>query len=81
MLLIDADLRRPRLASALNLPNRRGLSDMLSGSSGFDPGLVQKVAGLDSLFLPAKRPARPQPGRTSMLTKAGAVAGVAPEGI
>ena len=34
---------------------------MLSGSSGFDPGLVQKVAGLDSLFLLPSGPRAPDP--------------------
>jgi capsular exopolysaccharide synthesis family protein len=61
VLLIDADMRRPRLSSALNLPNRIGLSEMLSGASEFDPAIVQRVAGLDSLFLLAsgRRPPNP----------------------
>jgi len=61
VLLIDADLRRPRLSSALNLPSRQGLSDMLSGSSEFDATLVQKVVGLDTLFLLASGPRAPNP--------------------
>jgi len=61
VLLIDADMRRPRLSSALNIPNRQGLSDMLSGSSEFDPGLVLKVEGLDSLFLLPSGPRAPNP--------------------
>ena len=61
VLLIDADMRRPRLSSALNIPNRQGLSDMLSGSSEFDPGLVLKVEALDSLFLLPSGPRAPNP--------------------
>ena len=61
VLLIDADMRRPRLSSALNLPSREGLSDMLSGSSQFDPALVQKVEELDNLFLLPSGPRAPNP--------------------
>jgi len=61
VLLIDADLRRPRLASALNLPGHQGLADMLSGSAEFDATLVQKIEGLETLFLLASGPRAPNP--------------------
>ncbi|HJR82838.1 MAG TPA: polysaccharide biosynthesis tyrosine autokinase [Sphingomicrobium sp.] len=35
VLLIDADMRNPSIHRALNLPNRRGLSDLLSGNAEF----------------------------------------------
>ena len=35
VLLIDADMRNPSIHRALNLPNRRGLSDVLSGNAEF----------------------------------------------
>ena len=61
VLLMDADLRRPRLSSALNLPNHEGLSDILTGSAQFDPALVQKVDGIDSLFLLSSGTRAPNP--------------------
>ncbi len=61
VLLLDADMRRPRLPFALNLSNRQGLSDMLSGSAGFDATFVQKVDALDNLFLLASGPRPPNP--------------------
>jgi capsular exopolysaccharide synthesis family protein len=35
VLIIDADMRNPSIHRALDLPNRRGLSDLLSGNAAF----------------------------------------------
>jgi capsular exopolysaccharide synthesis family protein len=61
VLLIDADMRRPRLSSALNLPSRQGLSDLLSGTAEFDASLIQKVEGVDTLYLLSSGPRAPNP--------------------
>ena len=51
-LLIDADLRKPRLHKLFNLTDKVGLSSLLSGRG--DLTAIEKVAGLDHLFvLPA----------------------------
>jgi capsular exopolysaccharide synthesis family protein len=51
-LLIDADLRRPRVHEALHVPNQTGLAEILTGQAGDD-----KIIRRDSLtpleFLPA----------------------------
>jgi len=59
VLLIDSDLRRPRLHRALNLSNQRGLSNFLSGNAPIEP-LIQdtRVAGLSML---ASGPIPPNP--------------------
>jgi capsular exopolysaccharide synthesis family protein len=36
VLLVDADLRKPRISKALNLPNTKGLSTYLAGASDMD---------------------------------------------
>ena len=41
VLLVDADLRRPRIHKTLGLGNRVGLSSFLSGNSGTDALLVE----------------------------------------
>jgi protein-tyrosine kinase len=51
-LLVDADLRNPRIHDIFKLDNRAGLSGILSGRS--DQGAVHQVAAVPSLFvLPA----------------------------
>ncbi len=51
VLLIDADMRRPSLGRRLNLSNRHGLSDFLSGGSEAEAVLqeVPEIAGLKVL--------------------------------
>jgi capsular exopolysaccharide synthesis family protein len=47
VLLVDADLRRPRIHKSLGIENRAGLSTFLSGNSGIDELLVETdVPGL-----------------------------------
>ena len=48
-LLIDADLRRPRLHKLFNVPDRVGLSTVLSGRT--DHGAAVPVNGCDGLWL------------------------------
>lgn len=51
-LLIDADLRAPRQHSIFNLPNRIGLSSLLSGRAGFE--VIERIPSLGNLaVLPA----------------------------
>lgn len=48
-LLVDADMRGPRLHEVFHLKNQAGLSGILSGRS--DKRVVQQVAGVPSLFV------------------------------
>jgi polysaccharide biosynthesis transport protein len=48
-LLVDADLRGPRLHDVFRLANRPGLSSLLSGRA--DARAIQPVAGVPSLFV------------------------------
>lgn len=48
-LVVDADMRGPRLHEVFSLPNRAGLSGILSGRS--DNQVIQQVAGVPSLFV------------------------------
>lgn len=43
VLLVEADLRRPRLATELKLPNGLGLAEVLAGRAGLS-GAIQKTA-------------------------------------
>jgi chain length determinant protein tyrosine kinase EpsG len=48
-LLVDADMRGPRVHDVFKLSNRAGLSGILSGRA--DKGVIQQVAGVSSLFI------------------------------
>jgi len=48
-LLIDADMRGPRVHEVFNLQNTAGLSGILSGRA--DKQVIQQVAGIPSLFV------------------------------
>ena len=48
-LLVDADMRGPRLHEVFQLGNRSGLSSILSGRA--DKGVIQQVAAVPSLFI------------------------------
>lgn len=48
-LLVDADLRNPRQHEVFGLPNRAGLSGILSGRS--DAQVIQQVPGVTGLFV------------------------------
>jgi capsular exopolysaccharide synthesis family protein len=62
VLLVDADMRRPGLAKALNLNTwKGGLSGILTGAYEFDDNLLQRVQGLDSLFVLSSGPRAPNP--------------------
>jgi succinoglycan biosynthesis transport protein ExoP len=61
VLLIDSDLRRPGLAKALSLQNRKGLAEILTGTCEYDESLLQKPEGLDTLFLLPAGPYPPNP--------------------
>ncbi|WP_395703419.1 polysaccharide biosynthesis tyrosine autokinase [Aquabacterium sp.] len=58
-LLIDADLRGPRLHELFNVPNAAGLSSVLSGRS--EAQVIQPVAGVSSLFVLPAGPTPPNP--------------------
>ncbi len=61
VLIIDSDLRRPGMAKALNVRNENGLSEILTGVHEFDEKLLQRVEGLDTLFLLPAGPYPPNP--------------------
>ena len=48
-LIVDADMRSPRLHDVFGISNRAGLSGILSGRS--DNHVIQQVAGVPSLFV------------------------------
>jgi len=48
-LLVDADMRGPRVHEVFRVSNRAGLSGILSGRS--DKGVIQQVPGVSSLFI------------------------------
>ena len=48
-LLVDADMRGPRVHEVFGLPNRAGLSSILSGRA--DSQVIQQVPGVPSLFI------------------------------
>ena len=55
VLLIDADLRKPRLHEVFNLPNKRGLSDLLRSKDQPDrlpEGMIQE-SGIPDLYVMA----------------------------
>ncbi|NDY90914.1 polysaccharide biosynthesis tyrosine autokinase [Ideonella livida] len=49
VLLIDADLRGPRLHHVFGVDNSKGLTNVLSGRGG--RGVIKSVHGIDNLFL------------------------------
>ena len=61
VLIIDSDLRRPGIAKALNLRNENGLAEILTGVREFNETQLQKVEGLDTLFLLPAGPYPPNP--------------------
>ena len=48
-LLVDADMRGPRVHEVFRVSNRAGLSGILSGRA--DKGVIQQVSGVASLFI------------------------------
>jgi protein-tyrosine kinase len=48
-LLVDADMRGPRMHEVFNIRNQAGLSGILSGRA--DKQVIQQIAGIPSLFL------------------------------
>ena len=48
-LLVDADMRSPRMHEVFRLKNQSGLSGILSGRA--DKQVIQQVAGIPSLFV------------------------------
>jgi capsular exopolysaccharide synthesis family protein len=56
VLIVDADLRRPTIHQKLNLPNERGLSDVLIGMARF-PDVVKSTRHANVWVLTAGRPA------------------------
>lgn len=60
VLIVDCDLRRPRLHSHFNLPNARGLTNCLSGESDVEE-LLQTYDKLPKLKLLTSGPIPPNP--------------------
>jgi capsular exopolysaccharide synthesis family protein len=53
VLLVDADMRRPRIADLLGIPQEPGLAEVLSGQAGFDQALVRAEQFPNLSILPA----------------------------
>lgn len=70
VLLIDADLRKPSLHKKLELPNKRGFSNLLTGDSDLDQLLVnvERLPGVQVL------PSGPMPPNPAELVSGGKVA-------
>lgn len=60
VVLIDADMRKPRLHRVFELENTKGLSTFLSGNAEFDDGLIQPTT-IDNLDIIAAGPVPPNP--------------------
>src|SRR5262249_51180642 len=60
VLVIDCDLRRPRLHSHFNVPNTQGLTNCLSGESDVE-GILQTYEKLPKLKLLTSGPIPPNP--------------------
>ena len=60
VVIIDCDLRRPRLHSHFNLPNESGLTNYLSGERNPE-ALIQSYPGLDNLKIITSGPIPPNP--------------------
>jgi len=61
VLIIDCDLRRPRLHVHFNIPNARGLTNCLSGAATDIDSVVQSYAHLPNLKLLPSGPMPPNP--------------------
>lgn len=53
VLLVDADLRKPRIHKIFNLPQENGLSEILEGQLPFESAVQKNVGGLEFDFLSA----------------------------
>jgi capsular exopolysaccharide synthesis family protein len=60
VLLIDTDLRRPRLHKALGLENRRGVTTYLTGLE-HDPHALVQASGIENLDILVSGPIPPNP--------------------
>ena len=68
VLLIDADLRRPTVATKFNLRSGRGLSNVLSSESRFEE-VVQQIAPVPTLYVLPSGPTPPMAQRNCYLPK------------
>jgi capsular exopolysaccharide synthesis family protein len=59
VLVMDADLRRPRVAKALRLPNDRGLTNVLIGEASLED--VVQPTSIDGLYALTSGPVPPNP--------------------
>jgi capsular exopolysaccharide synthesis family protein len=60
VVIVDCDLRRPRIHSHFNLPNTHGITNFLSGDDSLE-GLVQEFADLPNLDVITSGPIPPNP--------------------
>jgi len=59
VLIIDADMHRPRIHSSLNVDNKDGLSSLLAGTSNLDAAI--KPTSVPNLFIIPSGPKPPNP--------------------
>jgi succinoglycan biosynthesis transport protein ExoP len=60
VVLVDADLRKPRLAKALDIPNETGVTNLLTGSNDFE-SVQQKSELLPGVSVITSGPTAPNP--------------------
>src|SRR5207253_7544608 len=60
VLIVDCDLRRPRLPAQFNIPNTRGVTNYLSGEAGLEE-ILQSYDKLPNLKVMTSGPVPPNP--------------------
>ena len=56
VLLIDADMRKPRVHKVFGIPNQRGLSDLLQGSESLGSGSIDQGVSLQEVAVETQVP-------------------------
>ncbi len=59
-IILEFDIRKPKILSALNIPKRPGITNFLVGKSGLEE-LITEVPGQDNLYVMACGPVPPNP--------------------
>ncbi len=60
VIIVDADMRRPRIHNVLSLDNKVGLSNFLSGNAEIDDGII-KASNIENLDVITSGPIPPNP--------------------
>ncbi|MCM8799410.1 MAG: polysaccharide biosynthesis tyrosine autokinase [Candidatus Omnitrophica bacterium] len=71
MLILEADMRKPRIAKVFGLKNEVGLSSYLAGEASLEE--IIRPTGIDNLFLISSGPTPPNPTELLISTKTNAL--------